>query len=281
MKELEQELLRQNLVNSKQMNLAKQEAQKCGKTVWTCLVKLGYLSEEDIVIFFAQESGVNYVKLSDYEINEEVLHLLDEDYCRRNLCFPLFKIKDVLYVACSNPLDTVFMDDLSKSSGLNVELLVATRDSIMQAQDLYWGVADNIFEFSELIYKQRPLQGFLPWRESERVEKIIPVTVNLIEDEHLSLSCSFPLEGYTLNISKNGAAIGLEVFLFLPKGTQLSLEFRPEGLLSGAPSLIRAKGEVVYCRMERRQRYLLGILFNEIDELARSSLLKLAAPLTY
>lgn len=276
MEELELKLTQQNILTAEQLNSAKADSSQCGKSIWASLVKLGYMSEEDIAIFFSQESGINYVRISDYEINYEVIRLLEEGFCRENLVIPLFKIKDTLFVACTNPLDTILIDSLTKLSGCSVELLIATRLSIVQALDLYLGPEEKSFNIVKLMYKQGPLQGLIPWRESERLNLSIPVSIR-VEDKSISLNCSSPLEGYSRNISQSGTAIGLQVFLFLPKGVNVSLEFYPNEASGGSPAVIKAKGEIVYSRMEKGQRYLLGILFTEIDELARSQLFKLAA----
>lgn len=271
MEDIELKLIRQNLVTSGQLSLAKQDAVRCGKSVWSTLVKLGYLSEEDVMIFLSQESGINYVRISDYEIDYEVIRLLREDYCRANSLIPLFKVKDTLFIACSNPLDASLADSLAKTcGGCTVELLLAAGRAITHALDLYWGPQDISFSLSQFMYKQNALQGLTPWRESERMDLSIPVAVT-IEDKSISLNYSSALEGSTRNISKSGTAIGLQVFLFLPKGINVSLEFKPYD-----SPVIKAKGEIVYSRMEKGQHYLLGILFTDIEELAREELFKLA-----
>lgn len=275
MEGLELKLVQYGLLTREQLELAKDDALRCHKSVWSSLVKLGYLSEEDIAIFFSHESGVNFVRISDYEIDVSILRLVDENFCRQNTCIPLFKIKDILFVACENPLDALLADNLTKINGNSVELLIATRNSIIHALDLYWGPQDSAFKSADLIYKQRPLQGLVPWRESERLNLNIPVNIS-IEGSPISLNCSSPLEGYTRNISQSGTAIGLQVFLFLPRGVNVSLEFKPQETKSAILSSIKARGEVVYSRMEKEQHYLLGIIFTEIEDEARSRLFELA-----
>jgi hypothetical protein len=55
------------------------------------------------------------------------------------------------------------------------------------------------------------------------------------------------------------------VFLFLPRGIYVSLEFKLEKE-GGEPRIIRAKGEIVHSHMEKGQRYFLGIKFVTIDK---------------
>lgn len=277
MEELEAKLTQDNWVNAQQLILAKQEAKRCGKSIWVGLLKLGYLSEEDIAIFLAQESGITYVRVSDYEISDELIRLVDENFCRENQVIPLFKIKDRLFVACTNPLDTVLVDSLAKLTGCNIEPLMSSTHLITQAQDYYYGIEDRAFALEKFIRRQAPLHGLMFGRESERLPLNIPVLLK-VEDKGLVLHYSSAIEGHTRNISQTGTAIGLHIFLFLPKGTNLSLEFKLAlGLSQEPPQIIKAKGEVVYCLMEKGQHYFLGIKFTELEDTARSQLLKLAA----
>ncbi len=276
MEELEAKLIQDNWVNAQQLSLAKQEAKRLGKSIWVGLLKLGYLSEEDIAIFLAQESGIIYVRVSDYELSDEIIRLVDENFCRENQVIPLFKIKGTLFVACTNPLDTVLVDSLVKLTACNIEPLLSTAHLITQAQ-YYYGIEDKAFTLEKFIVRRAPLHGLMFGRESERLPLNIPVLLK-VEDKGLVLHYSSAIEGHTRNISLGGTAVGLHIFLFLPKGVELSLEFRPsQGLLQEPNQIIKAKGEVVYCLMEKNQKYFLGIKFTEIDEANCSQLLKLAA----
>lgn len=71
------------------------------------------------------------------------------------------------------------------------------------------------------------------------------------------------LQGVTRNISENGAALNLQVGLFLPKGICVSLEFKSQKAMNEHQQVIKILGEIVHSQMEKDQRYLLGIKFNE------------------
>ena len=272
MQDLEAKLIQDSWITPQQFNLAKQEAAKLAKSIWVALVRLGYLTAEDLAIFFAQETGIAYVRISDYEISGEVASLIDEDFCRENAVIPLFKVEDRLFVAFSNPLDTALVDRLAKLTVLDVEPLIASAESISKALDIYYGLKDQDFAIEKFVMKQTPLRKLSFWRESERLPLEIPVSVK-VEDKRVFLHYSSPIEGATRNISGGGTALGLHIFLFIPKGTKLLLEFKSVAQLT---QVIKAKGEVVYCRMEKGQRYFLGIKFTEIDAHSRSQLLKLS-----
>lgn len=275
MLKLEAKLVQDGWVNPYQLSLARQEADRAGKSLWAILIKSGFMSLEDITVFLAQESSVAYVDIADYSLNPEAVRLLDEEFCRQNFVIPMFKIKGRLFIACANPLDTALMDAIAKMAGCEIAPLIASSNAILKALNSFYGIEDKVFELEKFITRQEPLEGLAFWRESERIPLNIPVSIK-IEDDSFSLPHAGALDGYTRDISRNGAAIGLEVFIFLPKGVNISLEFKPDKSLTASGEGIRVNGETVYCRMEKGQRYFLGVRFTNISDEARGRLFGLA-----
>jgi hypothetical protein len=273
MENLEDRLVSEKRITPEQLYKAKQEAASSAKSIWPTLIKLGYLSEEEIALFFGEACGIPYVRISDYKISQETLSLIDEDFCLQNLAIPLFKIKDTLFVACGNPLDMALMDGLKKMSGYFIEPLIATAHSILSALDLYWRLEDKNFAAAKFITKQDSIVGFGLWREAERLNLKLPVDIRLSE-EPIILSSSQPIDCNTYNITKDGTAVGLGLSLFLPKGLKIDLEFRLDQN-AGEPSGLKAKGVIVHSRMAGQKQYLLGVKFIEIADNNRSRLLGL------
>ena len=273
MEDLEEKLIQDKWVTPEQLGLAAQEAKRLGKSIWVALVKLGILSQEDIAMFLAQESGICYVRISDYEISNEVIRLVDEDFCRQNRIFPLFKIKNRLFVACANPQDTAITDNLMSKTGLDIEPLIANPDLISQAQDYYYGLQERHFDLHRFILKKRPMRSIPLYRASERISLNVPVWLYL-ETKELVLHRPSPIEGITRDISNDGTCVGLHISLFIPKGTIIRLEFRPSAKTS-LKSTIKLRGEIVYCRMDKGRHYLLGVKFVQMQDNSRKELLKL------
>ncbi len=277
MENLEAKLIQDGWLDAHRIELARQEAAKYGRSIWAMFVKLGFLSLDDIAVFFAQESGVPYVNICDYLIGAEAARLIDEDFCRQNTVVPLFKIKDSLFVACANPLDTALTDALTKLAGCDIVPLLATSFSIIKALNAIYGIEDKVFESEKFLTTQEPLKGLAFWRESERLPLNIAVSIK-IEDRSFTLSYASSIDGYTRDISYSGTAIGLEVFLFLPKGIAVTLEFKPDKNLTAADKvIIKVRGEIAYCRMEKGRHYFLGVRFTEITGEARNQLFALAS----
>mgnify|MGYP001560474189 FL=1 len=271
MENLEDKLVLEKVLTKEQYGRAKEEAYKCQKSFWSMLVKLGFLSADDLSVIFAQESGIAYARIADYKLNPEVMKLLEEGFCRQNSVIPLFKINGVLFPACANPLDTAFMDNLARILSLEIEPLFAPEEAITKALDCYYGPQDKAFSCAELIIKQPALEGLPFWRESERLGLNVPVSIT-IDDTSLVNPCCQPIESFSRDISRNGAALGLEILFYLPKGTKISIDFKPPQ----SPQPLKAKGEIIYCRMEKSKNYFLGIKFSQISSEALAQLLNLA-----
>src|SRR3989338_3677891 len=219
---LEDKLIQTGWLTPQQLMSAKQEADRGKKSFWTALIKLNLLSPDDLCVFFAQESGIPYVRIADYKINQDILELINDDFCRQNLIFPLFKINSTLFVACANPLDTALIDSLARLYGLEIEPLASPADAILKALDFYYGPEDKIFEFEKFIAKQPPLSGLPFWRESERLPLNIPVNID-IRDTSLVSPCSLSIHSHSRDISKNGTALGLGILLFFSIGINIFL----------------------------------------------------------
>lgn len=272
---IEARLIQGGWVTQEQLKTAQLEAERANKNIWSSLVKLGYLSEEDVFIFFAQESNLCYVKVADYALEGSVLKILDEPFCREHVVIPLYKVKTTLFVACANPQDTDTIDSIARTTGLTVEPLCASHHSVQQALDTYFGPKDSVFMFEQFLFKPAPLQGITFHREAERTPLNIPVTVKVL-DKDVILRYSAPIEGFTRNISISGTAIGLQVFLYLPKGLEVLLEFKTEYTLFKAEKTLTARGTIVYCGMEKGLRYALGIAFTQIDNDVLNKLLQIS-----
>jgi len=271
MTDLENRLVEKKMVSIGQFEHAQEEALKINRSVWAGLVMLGYLSEKDISRFFAGESGVPYVDIASYRISREILSLLDKNYCIQNFVIPLFKIKNRLFVACSNPFDTGLMGALAKMSGFIIAPLICDAHSIQGALDLYWGMDDKFFEAASFIVAPNRLRKISLWRESERLMLTMPVTVKPKDDSVLVQSAS-PIAGKACNISAKGNSAAISIPLFLPEGVKILVDFSAPQTSCGLTAL----GEIVHSYMDSVEQYTLGIKFIEINDVAKAKLLQIA-----
>lgn len=267
-KTLEARLVEGRWLSADRLDAARQDSLQSGHSVWYSLVKLRYLSQEDLMIFLACESGIPYVRIEDYAVQEEVLSLLAPEFCVANSLFPLFKVKETLFVASSNPFDAAAADAVSRMSGMGAEFLISTVSSIRSAQEAYWNLEERMFEAHRFAGRRLALQGVGYRRKSERLCVRLPVVIT-VEEASFVLSGLCCVNGTTTDISQDAAAAGVETGVYLAPGLPLSIEFKTEK----APVI--AKAQVCNCRMEKGCRYLAGIALNFIKPGDRERLLEL------
>ena len=272
MEHLAARLVEEKLLEPWQLDMARLEATGAGISLWAGLVKLGFLSEERVCVFFAQECGIPFVRIADYCIEPQVLHMVEENFCAQNIVIPLFRIQNTLFVACGNPLNTALIDDLSKMTGCAIEPLVATLHSILSALDLYWHFDERVFELGRFIVRQYGMQGVSQWRESERLNFAVPAGI-VVLDQAINLLVKAPIEARTMNISADCSAVGIQSPVYLPRGIAVSLQLAVKADTAALPEFIQAHGEIQRSSMLRAGTYLLGIKFINIEEGIRQKLL--------
>jgi len=135
-------LIKEGLVTKEKLRVAEIKAQRENETLSKILVRLGFVTEEQLVSFIGEKTRVPYVKIENYTIDRQVLELIPENIARRYKIIPLFKIEDVLTVGMSNPLDIISIDEISAVAGCKVEAVIASNESIDVAIDLWYGIGD-------------------------------------------------------------------------------------------------------------------------------------------
>ncbi len=131
----------------KGLDLAKKERLPLGKT----LVKLGLITQHDIIVALSQQLGIPYIALNNYQIDQATLPLIPEDLARQNNLLPLFKIGNALTIAMVDPLNVFVIDEISRLTGLEVEPAVCTEEELRQSYEQYYGDTAAKQEMSQII----------------------------------------------------------------------------------------------------------------------------------
>ena len=252
--DLDNKLIKGAWVAPEELLKARQDQEKRGKSIFCSLIMLGYMNHEEVFKFFALNTNIPLVKLSDYRISEDVVKLIREDFCRDNLVMPLFRMDSSLFVAMANPLDTDLIVNISNNTGLDIHVLLASAADIITAIDYYSGYPDSFFAIENLIFEPQKLCNFPFYRSSLR--KRLSVSVGLtVKDERVLLSSKEAIPAVTLDISDDGTAIGVKTEVFIPRNTYLAVNL----LRKDVDESINIDAEVIYCRMEKPDKFSMGL----------------------
>src|SRR5450756_2387946 len=132
-------LIKSKLISNDQLQEALKEVQSSGMKLGEALVKLGYITEDDITETLSAQFGVPSINLSHFEIDPAVLKLVAADMARKYNILPVNKTGATITIAMADPTNVFAMDDIKFMTGYNVEPVVASEAALQLAIDKHYG----------------------------------------------------------------------------------------------------------------------------------------------
>jgi len=149
-------LIEQGLLTQEQLDDGLKGARRDGQTLQQNLLKLGFVTEEDIAVALAEQLGYPLLRIDNYNIPPEVVEYVPESLARQHHLIPISQTGNTLTIAMSDPLNIMSIDDIRMWSGHEIEIIVALRSEISRAIDKYYGGqnVDTQEVFDDLISEQ-------------------------------------------------------------------------------------------------------------------------------
>ncbi len=132
-------LLKEKVITKEQLDQALKSQKDGGGRLGTVLVKLGFLSDEDITNFLSRQYGVPAINLAYFEIDPSVVKLIPYETAKRYQILPLSRVGASLTIAMVDPTNVFAMDDIKFMTGLNIEPVVASESSIVEGIEKAYG----------------------------------------------------------------------------------------------------------------------------------------------
>ncbi|MCA9005124.1 MAG: Flp pilus assembly complex ATPase component TadA, partial [Planctomycetaceae bacterium] len=123
-------LQRRGILDERQLVMAQQSAN--GDRLDRVVMEMGLASEEDLLKAFADELGMKYFELKDYQVDKALLAQFPATPIFRNALLPLQRDNGRVLVASADPFDFEAIDELSSLSGLNLEPVLALHDDVVE-----------------------------------------------------------------------------------------------------------------------------------------------------
>jgi type IV pilus assembly protein PilB len=142
-------LISAGLITEDQLTTALSEQKRMGGRLGTNLVRLGYLSEEEVLKFLEKQHGVPAMHLGGSKMNKALLELIPSEVAAKYACIPLERVGKVLTVAMVNPSDVFAIEDLRFTTGFDIKPVVATEAAIKKAIDQHYeaqGMLDEVMK---------------------------------------------------------------------------------------------------------------------------------------
>ena len=140
-------LVKEKVISPEQLEQALKTQKESGSRLGSVLVKLGFLSDDDVTNFLSRQYGVPAINLSYFEIDPAVIKLIPVETARRYQILPLSRVGASLTIAMVDPTNVFAMDDIKFMTGFNIEPVVASESAIMEGlEKAYGGSAEEDLE---------------------------------------------------------------------------------------------------------------------------------------
>jgi len=136
-------LVRRGLLTDDQL---RQSLLDDGGGVIQSAVNLGYVDETDALKALAEESGLDFVDLREYEIDLTALQGFPQKLIYRHSLFPIGRENGSIIVATADPLDLYPLDEASSATGKHLIPVVAERGEIARLVKRHMGVGSETVE---------------------------------------------------------------------------------------------------------------------------------------
>ncbi len=144
-------LVKENLITADQLKQALEHQKATGGRLGTCLMKLGFISDDEITGVLSRQYGVPSINLKFYEVDANVIKLIPQDTAVRYQIVPLSRVGSTLTIAMTDPTNVFAMDDIKFMTGFNVEPVVASETAIAEAISKFYGTAESEEELSKVM----------------------------------------------------------------------------------------------------------------------------------
>jgi type IV pilus assembly protein PilB len=143
-------LLRNKLITKEQLDKALQYQKTSGNKLGYDLVKLHYVTDEDIAQCLSKQFGIPAINLSHFEIDQAVLDLIPVEVCRKYDLIPVNRTGAILTVAMADPTNIRAMDEINFICGYQVEPVVASDFAVRESIDKYYG-SEHALELKQVM----------------------------------------------------------------------------------------------------------------------------------
>ncbi len=172
-KKIGEMLIAEGLLTPEQLETALEEQRRHGGRIGAILKSLGFVTEEGMIKTLGRQTGIPHQVLSTVIIDPDAVKLVPELLARRHQAIPLFKKGRTLTLAMVDPLNVVALDDIGRTTGLDIQPVVATEQDVMRAIERQYGMSSTI---QEAVKNLEPLEvEETSTAEAERLAEDTPV----------------------------------------------------------------------------------------------------------
>src|SRR6187549_1069826 len=131
-------LLKEKRITPAQLQEALNYQKTNGGKLGYNLVKLGFVKDEEITALLSKQYGVPSINLAQFEIDPGIIKLIPAETAHKYQIVPLSRSGATLTIAMTDPTNVFAMDDIKFMTGYNVEPVVASETTVLEAIERYY-----------------------------------------------------------------------------------------------------------------------------------------------
>lgn len=137
-------LIEHKIISQEQLAAALAAQKHSGRKLGRVLIESGYISEDQMLDFLAQQLKIPYIDLKRYHVNPAVVRVIPEAQARRFRVLALEDAKDGLLIGMSDPTDIFAYDELSRVVRRPLRLAVVRESDLVKTIDLMYRRTEEI-----------------------------------------------------------------------------------------------------------------------------------------
>ena len=154
-------LVSENIISAEQLELALQQQKQHGRKLGAMLIDLGFIEEEQLLMFLAQQLNIPFFDLTKITIQPQAVQLLPEAYARRYRALAVHMTDKNVTVALSDPADLAALEALEQHlHPRRLELAVARENQLLEFFDRLYRRTREIETFAEQLHQEFESSAF-------------------------------------------------------------------------------------------------------------------------
>ncbi len=137
-------LVEAGAITEDQLQQALEKQKEDGGRIGNVIMQMGFISKELLITVLTTQMGIEYCEVRSVQIDESVLKLVPDSLVAKYRAMPVCfdpENPNILKVAMADPMDLTAVDDISISSGLQVEPMLSFDDDLGEVIGKYYGSA--------------------------------------------------------------------------------------------------------------------------------------------
>jgi MSHA biogenesis protein MshE len=142
-------LVDNRVISETQLHAALAEQKKTGRKLGRTLIELGYITEDNLLNFLAQQLNLPMIDLRHFKFDPEVVRMLPETHARRYRAIVLNAGQEELLVGMADPTDIFGYDELARILKRPIKQAVVRESELLRTIDMVYRRTEEISNLAE------------------------------------------------------------------------------------------------------------------------------------